>query len=181
MLNKFFFTFLLLGIYIGTVSASDERRKSVELSIGTSQMLVDEVNRADIKDNKKVILPTTGALLIVEYLWSDRWGSLFAFNLPLVTQKFIVNNELIEESAAKTYMLGQRYTPFQWEVTKTAIVSPQVSLLASAIMGDKIQISPTLAGRLHIRDDSGFSMYAGSSATYGIKGYVLFYGIGHRF
>lgn len=178
ILRIFLLHFFLLAL---NTAFADDERKRVELSFGTSQMLVDEVNRADIKKATKVILPTTGALLIAEYLWSDKWGSLLAFNLPLVTQKFIVNGELIEESAAKTFMLGQRYTPIDWHVTKTAILSPQISLLVSAIAGDTIQMSPTLAGRSHVRDQSGFSMYAGTTLTYAIKGYVLFYGIGHQF
>lgn len=155
--------------------------KLVELSFGTSQMLVDEVDRAELKDRKKIILPTTGALLIAEYLWNDDWGTLLSVNIPLVTQKFIVNNELIEESAAKTILIGQRYTPIHWKLSKNATLSPQVSMLISTILGSNPQISPTAAARLHIAEKRGFSMYLGSSATYGIKGYVLFYGIGHRF
>ncbi|MDH5256544.1 MAG: hypothetical protein OEX07_01005 [Gammaproteobacteria bacterium] len=171
-----------IAIFTFTFSQSVlANERTFELSFGTSQMLVDDVDRADIKDRKKVILPTTGALLIAEYLWNDRWGTIFAFNLPLVTQKFVVNNELIEETAAKTYLLGQRFSPFTWHLTKTASLSPQISALLSAMVGSSTQFSPSLAGRIHITDQGGFSMYLGSTVTYGIKGYVLFYGIGHQF
>ncbi|MDH5301903.1 MAG: hypothetical protein OEW58_11130 [Gammaproteobacteria bacterium] len=155
--------------------------RKFELSFGTSQMLVDEVDRVDVKNSKKIILPTTGALLISEYLWSERWGTMLAANLPLETQKFLVNNELVEESASATCLLGQRYTPFNWQITEKASMSPQIGVFVAAMVGEKLELSPTVAGRIHINDDSGFTMYVGSSASYGIKGYVLFYGIGHRF
>lgn len=155
--------------------------KKFELSFGTSQMLVDDVERADIKDRHKVVLPTTGAVLIAEYLWNEKWGSLCAFNMPLETQKFMVNNVLVQETAAKSILLGQRYTPIQWHVTDATTISPQVSVLLSTMFGTSTQVSPSLAGRLHITDESGFTMYAGAITTYGIKGYVLFYGIGHQF
>jgi len=160
-------------------SYADERQ--FEVSFGTSQMLVDEIDRRDLKNKSKVVLPTTGALFIAEYLWSESWGSLFVLNLPLVTQKFVVNGELIEEAAATTYMIGQRYSPYQWNITNTAVLAPQIALLISAIQGDKWQISPSVAGRLHVYKETGFSMYLGSTVTYGIKGYVLFYGIGQKF
>lgn len=144
-------------------------------------MLVDDVERMDIKSRKKVVLPTTGALLTAEYLWNDTWGSLVAFNLPLDTQKFLVDNVLVQETAASTFLVGQRYTPVQWRVTDLAIISPQLGFLLSTMFGSSIQVSPSIAGRLHISDESGFSMYLGATATYGIKGYVLFYGIGHQY
>lgn len=169
--------FFLLTI---SISAFADAR-TFEISFGTSQLLVDDVDRADLKDRKKVVLPTTGALFIAEYFWNDSWGSLFAFNMPLVTQKFIVNNELIEETASESYLIGQRYTPIRWHVTKTAIISPQFGAFFSVILGGNPQVSPSLGGRLNITDDAGFDMYLGSVVTYGIKGYVLFYGIGHQF
>ena len=154
--------YLFLAISLVLCSQfSIANEKNVEISFGTSQMLVDEVERAELKNTKKVVLPTTGAVFIAEYLWSEKWGSLFVFNLPLVTQKFIVDGNLIEEAAAETFMLGQRYTPMRWRVTKTAVLSPQVSVLVSTIMGNNIQVSPSFAGRMHITDESGFSMYLG--------------------
>lgn len=151
------------------------------MSFGTSQMLVDDVERGDIKNRKKVVLPTTGALLTAEYLWNDTWGSLLAFNLPLDTQKFLVDNVLVQETAASTLLLGQRYTPVQWHISDSAIVSPQLGVLLSTMFGSSTQVSPSIATRIHITDEGGFSMYLGATATYGIKGYVLFYGIGHQY
>ena len=172
---------LLLCCVLARMPLSSASDKTLEVSFGTSQMLVDEVDRLDIKDQSKVILPTTSALFIAEYLWNAQWGSLMAFNLPLNHQKFLVNDELIEETASNTYLFGQRYTPTEWSLKKTAILSPQFSVLLSGMSGDTLQWSPSVAARLHVRDDSGFSMYLGAIVTYSIKGYVLFYGIGHQF
>ena len=170
------FIFILL---FSTLCYAEEHR--YEFSFGTSQMLVDDIQRSELKSQHKIVLPTTSALMLGEYVWNKRWGTLVAFNMPLVTQKFIVNGELVEETASNSLVLAQRYSLFRFAINKTSELSFQTALAASTIFADEITLTPTLAMRLHVSEQTGFSMYLGGLASYGIKGYVLFYGVGHRF
>lgn len=152
-----------------------------EFSFGTSQMFIDDIERQDLKDEKKVILPTTSALFIGERYWGRHWSSIVSFNLPLVTQKFIVAGELVEEVSASTLSMGQGYRFNPINISNDAFLTLQLGALVSVIKSKTTKVAPSFASRVVVSTHDGFAMYLGSLFTIGLNGYVLFYGVGHSF
>jgi len=173
-----FFVFFNSLVFADQESSNDTR---LEITFGTSQMYVEDLYRQDLITQKDIILPTTSAVAIAEYLWNDRWGTMAAVNLPLSTKTSFENGQLVEKSIAESYLFGQRYSPFLIPVSEQSMLSTQVALGLTILRGDNPQITPSLSGRLHIVNKNGFSMYLGNTVTYGIKGNVLYYGVGNRF
>lgn len=152
-----------------------------EFSFGTSQMFINELDRRDVRGESQVVLPTTSALFIGERIWGPRWSTIIGYNLPLETQKFIVDGLLVEEVAATVLSVGQAYRVLSFRITQNSILSFQIGALASFLFGEAVEITPTAGLRMHLVTDTGFAMYFGGLASYGLKGGVLMYGIGHRF
>lgn len=144
-------------------------------------MLIDELDRQDMRGSNHLVLPTTSALFIGERLWGERWSTIVGFNLPLETQEFIVDGQLVEEVAAKVMSVGQAVRFFSFAFTERSTLSIQFSVLASVIFGEPVEVTPTTGMRVHLATDQGFSMYIGGLASYGLKGSVLLYGVSQRF
>lgn len=172
---------LVFALFCGLVCHAAQAEPHYEFSFGTSQMFIDQLDRAELKGQSKVVLPTTSALFLGERLWSPRWSTIAAFNLPLVTQKFLVGGELVEEVAAKTFAVGQAWRPVSIAVGDRSVFTLQLAALASALFSSDIYITPSIGTRLHLVSDTGFTMYFGGLASYGLRGGVLLYGVGHRF
>ncbi|MDH4274474.1 MAG: hypothetical protein OEW08_05510 [Gammaproteobacteria bacterium] len=152
-----------------------------EFSFSTSQMFIAETDRQDLKDARKVVLPTTSAVFLGEYAWNDKTSSIVSFNLPLVTKRYVVNGALVEEAASNTLSFGQGVKLWGTPFGESSRLSLQFAGMISVIDGYPLQASPSIALRAHLASSDNFTMFIGGLGTYGIKGYVIFYGVGHRF
>lgn len=178
--------FLYLIVFVNLCFAQEPIKPKYEFSFGTAQLFVDDVKRKEYQDKDKIILPTTSALFIGEYLMNQDWGFISAFNLPLATQKFLIKDSisgdhLIEEVASSSLILGSWYSIFDFTLHKTSQVQVEPGLLLSTIFDDEVLFTPSATTRLKLITQAGFTMYVGALTSYGLKGYVLFYGVGHRF
>lgn len=172
---------VLMGIVLLLSSGLSYAEFKYEFSFGTSQMFIDEVSRQELRGQNRVVMPTTSALFVGERFWGKRWSTIVGYNLPLETQKFLVNGELVEEIAAKTLSIGQAYRLFIVPINNDAVLSLQVAPMMSFLFSQELAITPSLGSRIHLASQSGFAMYLGGIASYGLKGAVLLYGVGHRF
>lgn len=178
--------YLYVFILVHFLFASEVIPPKYEFSFGTSQLFVDDVKRKEYQDKDKIVFPTTSALFIGEYFINKKWGLISAFNLPLVTQKFLIKDsingdKLIEEVASSSLILGSWYAVADFALNVNSLVQVEPGILLSTIFDSEIIYTPSVSTRLKLITEDGFSMYVGALASYGLKGYVVFYGVGHQF
>jgi hypothetical protein len=178
--------YLCVFILVHSSFASEVITPKYEFSFGTAQLFVDDLKRKEYQDKDKIVLPTTSALFIGEYFINKKWGLISAFNLPLATQKFLIKDsvngdELIEEVASSSLILGSWYSIADFALNVNSLVQVEPGILLSTIFDSEIIYTPSATTRLKLVTQNGFSMYIGALASYGLKGYVLFYGVGHQF
>lgn len=145
-----------------------------QLFIGTSQFGASEAARR---------LPTTSALLLVEWLARPSLGTLFVFNLPLATQRTISDGKLLEEPAAPALALGLRWSAFGGEVREDTRAEVQLAVLGGRTLGSNLGdvFFPLVGARLHVAKRDGFTMFAGATWALIRDTAALLYGVGHRF
>lgn len=172
--------FLFFSMSLSTALANSDST-FMELSFGSSQMFISTTVHQELLNEEKVVLPTSSALFLGEWLAAERWSLMGAYNLPLVSQRFLVNNMLVEENANPTLLLGPRYSPMRFWIKNKIRLEPQLGVLLCAVLADDLHWTGSTAGRFHLATRDGFTMYAGGVYTLGIQGWTLFYGAGHRF
>jgi hypothetical protein len=177
---------LILFLYILCAAGAEEKVKKeqiFEFSFGTSQMYIKDTERQELSNKEKITLPTNSALLIGEYIFFKRLGGTLIFNLPLSSQKFIVDNRIEEERASPYLGLGPRWSPLHINIFDRAFFEPQLAAFMGTLFLEdwKLKAVPVLAGRLHLSTKDGFTMYLGSFYIVGIEAMTVFYGVGHRF
>jgi len=156
---------------------------SFEVSFGQSMMFMNDTDRQDILDREKVAIPTSSALLLVDFIYSYKFSFPIFFNLPLTSQKFIVDGEETVESASPVFGFGLNYSLLQIDLKTnlTAILSSAI-LAGMAINKNKsYKVFPMIALELSLLKQDGFLMYLGVERTIGLDVIALFYGVGQRF
>ena len=168
------------------LSAAKEKNKATkraslvrdwEFSFGTSQLF----NAPNTELELKNALPTTSALFIAERFMSQHFGLVGLFNLPLTAERQIVDGELIARFAAPSVALGGTWTPLAWDFRETSRFEIQFALMGGAVLAPRGRFFPLMAARLHLLQDEGFALYAGTAFAVRVDTLALIYGIGHRF
>lgn len=165
-----------------TAPASPEAQV-LEITFGSSQLFAHQSITARSGAVKEYVIPVTSALLMVERLLRPWLSVLSMFNLPLVTQKIIVNGEIREDYVAPSLALGARVSPLRIDIFRATRLELQVAALAAVSMGspDGDKIFPLVAGRLHMANRDGFALYFGAAYAFKVDTIAVLYGIGHRF
>lgn len=163
--------------------APPPRPHVLEVTFGASQLF----NRQSIITKNGVVeeqvIPVSAALLMVEWLFHLRLSLLGLFNLPLDTQKVVIDGEAREEFVAPSLGLGVRGSALSVEVFAASRLELQLAALAGVTIGSSSGdvIFPLAAGRLHFHNQSGFALYLGGAYAFRRDTVALLYGIGHRF
>jgi len=156
---------------------------SFEVSFGHSIMFVDESDRNDIKDKNKVVLPTSSSLMIIDLIYNNKFSFPLFYNLPLTSQKFIVDDIETIEKASPVFGGGMNYTFYWWDIKDNLAANFSVaSLLGIAVDElDSYKFFPMIAIEASLLKTDGFMMYLGVERTVGMDVTALFYGVGQRF
>lgn len=156
---------------------------SFEVSFGQSMMFMNDTDRQDILDREKVAIPTSSALLLVDFIYDYKFSFPFFLNLPLTSQKFLVDGKETVEKASTVFGVGVNYSLLQIDLKDnlTAIFSSAVLAGITINQNKSYKILPMLALELSLLKQDGFLMYLGAERTIGLDVIALFYGVGQRF
>lgn len=146
-----------------------------EVSFGTNQLFEGWFRDAN------GVLPTTSALIINEWLITDRISLGLAFNLPMVPSRKVVDGKISESYSAPAILIGPAVDLLRFTVSKRAIFKTQVSLLMGSVIKKEMPIFPLAAFRLKIETAEKSGVYIGISASLAIDSIGLIYGVSHRF
>jgi hypothetical protein len=163
--------------------AAAPRRQVIEVTFGAAQLF----NRQSIVEEngrlEEQVIPVSSALLMFEWLFHARFSALALFNLPLDTQKTVVDGESRDEFVAPSLSLGVRASALSIEVFAASRLELQLAALAGVSIGSSSGdvVFPLAAGRLHFANQAGFALYLGGAFAFRRDTVALLYGIGHRF
>ena len=160
-----------------------QTRQTIEVTFGSSQLFNHQSILAKSGRVESEIIPVTSALLMLEYLAHPRISVIQLFNLPLTTQKTVVDGQLREEFVAPSVALGARVTALSFEVFAESHLELQFAALGGFTLGSRSGdvVFPLAASRIHFSNGSGFALYLGTAFAFRKDTVALLYGIGHRF
>jgi hypothetical protein len=168
-----------------TVAATQpaEETHVIEITFGSSQLFNHQSIVTKSGRVKEEIIPVTSALIMLEWLFHDRFSLASFFNLPLVTQKTVVDGEIREEFVAPSIALGARASALRLDVFAKSRLDLQIAALAGVTLGSSggDTFFPLVAGRMHFSNQAGFTLYLGTAFAFRKDTVALLYGIGHRF
>jgi hypothetical protein len=155
----------------------------LEVTFGSAQLF----NRQSVVTKsgrvEEQVIPVSSALLMVEWLFHRRLSLLSLFNLPLDTQKTVIDDQVREEFVAPSLSLGVRVSALSVEVFAASRLELQLAALAGVTIGSSSgdAVFPLAATRLHFANQQGFALYIGGAFAFRRDTVALLYGIGHRF
>ena len=105
------------------------------------------------------------------------------FSLATHPKQFIVDGVLKSERASPTFGTGIECKVFRYNFGQNSGLEFEIGPAASFLFdkGGKIRVAPLVAGRFRFLKREDFIMYIGSSYSFGIGAFGLFYGTGYVF
>jgi len=176
------YTIAILSIIFGISCYANDKTelnepKLFEISFGTSQMFNTYLDKLGDEE----LLPTTSALFLAEYKILSMIGLVAIFNLPLEPFRKIVNGQLESSFAAPSTAFGFSWIPIRWFFKKNLYLETQLGLLGGLVIKKNAVFFPLTAFRIHLVEESGFTIYLGSALAFRLDTTSFIYGIGHRF
>ncbi|MCI5055044.1 MAG: hypothetical protein MRY83_02990 [Flavobacteriales bacterium] len=165
------------------IGQSDTLHKKFELSFGQAMLFISSSEVQDILENEAIIVPTNSMLFFAELRPLKRFRIPIFFNLPTETKQFLLNGQIINERASPTFGSGAQFQLARVKFDERSQVQFEAGPLVSFLMSEesKLVFAPISAGRFRIIRDNNFVMYIGTSYSFGINSWGLFYGTGFIF
>jgi hypothetical protein len=164
-------------------AAAPPPRQYLEVTFGNSQLFAHQSFLGAAGTTREEIIPVPSALLMIEWLWHERFSALTFVNFPLDTQKVVVNGAVQESYDAPSLAVGIRVTAIRFEVFTASRLELQLAALGGVTVGSENgdKVFPLAAGRIHFCNRDGFALYLGGAFAFHKDTAALLYGIGHRF
>ncbi len=159
----------------------------LELSFGSAEKFYNQ----DLYDpggfvTRKAI-PVSTIRPVIDWLFQPRASVWLAFDLPLEPRSDLKGSG-DEEVVVLTYVppalqTGTRFTFLEVNLLRDIWLDLQVDGGLGWVFSSKeeVRLFPHLGWRLHLRDNSGFTAYAGVSYEFRVSVGALVYGVGHHF
>lgn len=166
-----------------TCAPPPETRPVLEITFGSSQLFDHQSLLTNSGRVERRVIPISSALLMIEWLFHERFSVLSLFNLPLTTAKVVANGESREEFVAPSLALGVRASLLRIQVFKASHLELQAAALGGLTLGSTSGdvVFPLAAGRIHFSNPRGFALYLGSAFAFRKDTVAVLYGIGYRF
>ena len=154
-----------------------------EFSFGQSLMFISDSDRAEVLENNNLVIPTSSALLLAEMFLTENWNAFLVMNLPLASQKFIIDGQETHEKANPSFLIGPSWTAYRTSLAERAGVEYQLGALLGASLAENKETTPlaVLAARVNLISKQNSTLYIGYSKTFGVNAATILYGVGHRY
>ncbi len=155
----------------------------LEFTFGSAQVFFRQSLVTPSSEIGDEAIPVSSALLMGEWLASERWAALLLFNLPLEAQSTLRDGQLTQEFVAPSLALGARFSVFGLKLLGSSRVELQLAAMAGRTLGSPSgdRFFPLGAARIHFHTRAGFTLYVGSASAFSENTTAIIYGIGHRF
>ncbi len=186
-MQRILITLLMLSQLTAICQDNDSTKKEVdlnfELSFGQSLTFISYSRQVDLRNNEAVIVPTSNLLFFSQFFPNKRFRVPLFFLVPTETKQFLVNGQLINERSSPTIGTGVDFRLFRFRIDKKTMLDFEIGPLASMLFGTsgQVRFAPIAASRLRIARGESAIMYLGTSYSFGINAWGLFYGTGFLF
>lgn len=162
---------------------SKPKKQLFELSFGQSKLFISSSLDSTINADHDVVVPTNAILFFAEFRPKKIIRIPVFFSLATQPKHFIVNGVLTSERASPTIGAGIMFRAFRWNFGEQSALEFEGGPAASFLFkkGGAVQPAPLVAGRVRFVKREDFIMYIGSSYSFGINAFGLFYGTGYVF
>ncbi|MEI8278461.1 MAG: hypothetical protein WCG87_01785 [Bacteroidota bacterium] len=177
----------IMAMYIvdtASAASADSLKKSFhfEVSFGQSLLFISNSDVINIHNTAHIVIPTSSMLLFTELRSDKKIRIPVFFNIPISSKEFLVDGQLVYESASPTIGSGIEFKLFELKLPGKIKFDAEVGpLLSMVIDGKNSQLAPILAGRIRVMRGENFLMYLGCSYTMGLNTLGMFYGTGSVF
>jgi hypothetical protein len=155
----------------------------LELSFGSAEKFYNQELYDPGGFVTRKAIPVSTIRPLIDWLFQPSASVWLAFDLPLEPR-----SELDGEVTILTYVppaleAGTRFTFVELNLLRDIWLDLQVDGGLGWVFAqrEEVRLFPHLGWRLHLRDNSGFTAYAGASYEFRLNVGALVYGVGHHF
>lgn len=155
----------------------------LELSFGSAEKFYNQELYDPGGFVTRKAIPVSTIRPVLDWLFQPRASVWLAFDLPLEPR-----SELNDEVTILTYVppslqSGVRFTFVNVNLLRDIWLDLQVDGGVGWVFSsrEEVRLFPHIGWRLHLRDNSGFTAYAGVSYEFRLSVGALVYGVGHHF
>lgn len=172
-----------MSLHAQDTTKSVKKKQLFEMSFGQSKLFISNAKDSAINANEKVVVPTNAILFFAEFRPQKRLRVPVFFSLATGPKQFIVDGALVSERASPTFGTGVQCKVFRANFGQNSGIEMEVGPGVTCLFdkGGKIRMAPIAAGRFRFLKREDFIMYIGSSYSFGIRAFGLFYGTGYVF
>lgn len=155
----------------------------LELSFGSAEKFYNQELYDPGGFVTRKAIPVSTIRPVIDWLFQPRASVSLAFDLPLEPRSDLDGEVTVLTYVPPALESGMRFTFFDVNLLRDIWLDLQVDGGLGWVFSshEEIQLFPHLGWRLHLRDDSGFTAYAGASYEFRLNVGALVYGVGHHF
>lgn len=181
--------FLLIALcfyssaFFGQADSAESVNNKFELSFGQSILFIPDEKLEGIAQKESIIIPTNSILFFAEFRPQKKLRIPLYVNLPTESKQFFIDSVLVNEKANATGGFGLQYKCIQVPISKASVAEWEMGALSNLLISkrNRFRIVPLLNGRIRLVKNNNFVMYLGTSYSFGVNSWGLFYGTGFLF
>lgn len=161
----------------------DPEPPRLELSFGSTEKFYNQTLYDPAGFVTRRAIPVSTIRPVIDWLFHPDASVWLAFDLPLEPRSELREDVVVQTYVPPSIMAGARLSVVSVNVLKELWLDLQIDggLGWSLSRSDENRLFPQLGWRLHLRDQDGFTAYAGSSYEFRMNVAALVYGAGHHF
>jgi hypothetical protein len=161
----------------------DPEPPRLELSFGSTEKFYNQTLYDPAGIVTRRAIPVSTIRPVIDWLFHPDASVWLAFDLPLEPRSELRDDVVVQTYVPPSIMAGARLSVVSVNVLKELWLDLQIDggLGWSLSRSDENRLFPQLGWRLHLRDQDGFTAYAGSSYEFRMNVAALVYGAGHHF
>jgi len=177
---------ILLTFSLNGLAQSDSttaEKTYFEFSFGQSLLFIPDDKAAQILQSEAIVVPTSAILLFAEFRPLKKLRLPIYANLPTESKQFLVDSVLVNEKANTTVGFGIQYECFRVNISSKSRAEIEAGILSNMLVSrrNKFRLVPLIDARLRLVKEDNFVMYLGTSYSFGVNSWGLFYGTGFIF
>jgi hypothetical protein len=172
-----------LGQLDSTTATDTTEKRYFEFSFGQSLLFIPDDRVAEILQSEAIVVPTSSILFFAEFRPLKKLRFPIYVNLPTESKQFLIDSVIVNEKANTTAGFGAQYECLRINISKKSRAEIEAGMLTNILISrrNKLRLVPLLDARLRLVKEDNFVMYLGTSYSFGVKSWGLFYGTGFIF
>lgn len=159
------------------------QRATLELSFGSAEKFYNQKLYDPGGFVTRKAIPVSTIRPLIDWFFQQEASLWLAFDLPLEPRSELRDEVVVQTYVPPSIQGGIRLTVVSANLLRNISLDLQGDGGLGWVLsgGDENHLFQSLGWRLHVRDDDGFTAYAGAAYEFQLKVGALVYGVGHYF